>query len=61
MNKEKYEIKKIKRDGVEIVKFKCPKCGEWADIDDDQYNGRVSIFHDTPKCGFHETINLKTK
>jgi len=54
---EKYKIKKIKLDGKPAIKFKCPKCGEWAYIDDDQFNGRVSILHE--ECGFHETINLK--
>lgn len=54
---DKYEVTKIKRDGKEIIKFKCPKCSEWGDIDNDQYNGKVSIFHE--KCSFHETINLK--
>lgn len=53
-----YEIKRIKLNGKPAIKFKCPKCGEWAYIDKDQFNGKVSIFHDTKECGFHETIDL---
>lgn len=53
-----YELRKIRRDGEPITKLKCPKCELWCDIDDDQLNGRISIFHDVPKCGFHETINI---
>ncbi len=54
----KYEVKEVMRDGSPIRKFKCPKCGKWADIDDDQFYGRISVWHDVPECGFHETINL---
>lgn len=39
-------------------KLRCPGCGEWASIDDDQFNGRVSVFHDVEECGFHETIDF---
>ena len=37
------------------VKFHCPGCGVWGWIDDDQFNGRVSIWCE---CPFHETVNL---
>lgn len=40
-------------------KFKCPKCGAWAYLDDDQIAGKVSIYHDIPHCLFHETIDLR--
>ena len=52
----KHEVIKTTRDGKPIIKLKCPKCGIWSAIDDDQFYGRVSIQHE---CGFHETINLK--
>lgn len=39
-------------------KLKCPTCGEWLYLDDDQFNGRVSTWHDTPECGYHETIDF---
>ena len=45
--------------GKEIIKFKCPICGIWGTIDEDQFNGRISI--DCPNCEFHETINLKSE
>jgi len=51
-----YELKKVIRDGKEVLKLKCPDCKIWAELDDDQYNGKVSILCD---CGFHKTINLK--
>ena len=54
----KREIKKIKLDGQEAYKLKCPKCGEWCYLDDDQFNGRVSTFHDIPECGYHETVDF---
>ncbi len=54
----KYEVKSVIRDGNPLLKFKCPDCKIWGGIDNDQFNGKVSIFCD---CGFHKTINLKEK
>ena len=34
--------------------FRCPLCKKTGTIDDDQFNGRVSIQCD---CGYHETKN----
>jgi hypothetical protein len=51
-----YEFRKVLLDGKENYKLKCPKCGIWGYLDDDQINGRVSILCD---CGFHETINCQ--
>ena len=53
-----YVLKEVIRDGEPIIKLKCPKCGKWLDIDDDQIHGRISIWHDVPECGFHETEDL---
>lgn len=53
-----YEVKKVIRDNQEILKFKCPECKIWGQIDNDQYNGRISILCN---CGFHETIKLSNK
>lgn len=52
-----FELRKFKNTdtGEDIIKLKCPKCGVWADIDDDQLHGRVSVHHDVPECGYHET------
>lgn len=44
-------------DGKPTVKLRCPKCGVWGEIDDDQYEGRVSVYHDG--CDFHETHNFR--
>lgn len=52
-----YEIKHVIRDGEKIHKLKCPDCLVWGAIDEDQFNGRVSILCD---CGFHQTINFNT-
>jgi hypothetical protein len=43
--------------GTKVIhQFLCPGCGLIGRLDDDQWNGRVSI--DCPECAFHETINL---
>lgn len=49
------KLRHITRDGKEIKKVQCPKCGTWGDIDDDQYHGRISI--DCSNCNYHETHN----
>ena len=42
-----------------IFQVKCPKCGVWMTIDEDQLHGRVSILCNTSRqdtkesCGFH--------
>jgi len=45
-------------DGKLQISFKCPDCGEWGYIDEDQFNGKVSIFHENC-CKFHQTINIR--
>jgi len=37
--------------------FECPGCGEWAYLDNDQWNGRVSVDHASDGCHgkYHET------
>lgn len=52
----KYELKEVKLDGVPAFKLRCPACGVWAYLDDDQYHGRVSVDH-TP-CPFHVTVDF---
>lgn len=34
----------------------CPRCGLVAQVDEDQWHGRVSI--DCPDCPYHETHDL---
>lgn len=51
-----YLIRKVTLDGQDTHKLKCPKCGVWGYVDDDQLEGKVSILCD---CGFHETITPK--
>jgi len=55
MKVNSYSIKRVKRDGLVVVKFLCPNCSIWGDIDQEQFFGIVSIQCD---CGFHKSINL---
>lgn len=43
------------RDGEPVMKLKCPGCGGWGDLDDDQFHGRVSVDHTGEGCTYHET------
>lgn len=38
-------LQRTLRDGHPQWKLRCPGCGQWADIDDDQFHGRTSIDH----------------
>lgn len=53
----KYELRLIVRDDQEIRQLRCPRCGVWGDLDDDQYHGQVSVYHAEVEggCGYHET------
>jgi len=53
-----FELRLVYRDGVPTQDLKCPGCGRWGEIEDDQFFGRVSVFHDIPGCGWHETHNI---
>ena len=48
-------------DGVIGWLFECPGCGTWAHLDDDQWNGRVSVDHAADGCSgrYHETHNFE--
>lgn len=52
-----FELRVRVRDGEEVVQLRCPGCGVWGDLDDDQLHGRVSVDHAADGCpgGFHET------
>ena len=41
-----------------LIKLRCPLCGTFADLDDDQYHGRISVECATPGCTFHESHNF---
>lgn len=43
---------------LSVLKAQCPCCGQWADIDEDQFHGRVSMLCATAGCSFHETHDL---
>ncbi len=48
-------FKDVVRDGVLLYLFECPGCKEWAELDDDQWRGRVSVDHSSATCTYHET------
>ena len=50
------KLRSRKRDGNLIRQGQCPKCKVWAELDDDQYHGKVSMLCD---CGYHETHNFQ--
>lgn len=41
-----------------LIRLRCPSCGTFAEIDEDQYRGRVSVECSTAGCAFHETHNF---
>jgi hypothetical protein len=57
-------LRLVVRDGEPQWQLCCPGCDVWADIDDDQLHGRVSIEHSAGEddrgyasaegCGYHE-------
>ncbi len=61
----------IVRDGQPTRLLRCPVCGVWGEIDDDQFHARISIEHSIGPddlhpdqsygesgCDFHETIDV---
>lgn len=52
-------LRGVLRDGEMIVLGRCPGCGEWGELDDDQFHGRVSTHHDEAEggCGYHDTVD----
>lgn len=59
----KTDLGRFRRIGPDTVKlenrwlFECPGCGTWAYLDDDQWNGRISVDHASMGCkgNYHET------
>lgn len=45
-------------DGAPVWRIRCPGCGVLGIVDEDQYQGRVSIQCATDGCGYHETHDL---
>lgn len=52
---ERRAVRTVTRDGKPVRELKCPECGTWGEIDDDQFHGHVSVLHE--ECGYHETVN----
>lgn len=40
--------------------FQCPGCGNWAYLDEDQIDGKVSVDHTNTGCSYHETHDYAT-
>jgi hypothetical protein len=57
------EVVSIRRDGAVVVKLRCPGCGHWGEINDDQFHGRVSVDHTSCGCGctYHETHDFSNE
>lgn len=53
---EAYELRTrvVTRDGAPQHLAECPGCGQWADVDEDQLAGTVSLV--CPECGWHGYI-----
>jgi hypothetical protein len=64
-------LRTVIRDGEPQWQLRCPGCGSWGDIDDDQLHGRVSVEHTvgtddrgnycSTGCGYHETVDWFTR
>ena len=50
-------IRQIIRDGRPVMKLCCPGCGRWADIDEDQFYGSVSVECTNDGCDYHKTVD----
>lgn len=48
-------LRVVRRDGEPQWMLQCPDCEQWADLDDDQFHGRVSVDHTDTGCSYHET------
>lgn len=48
-------LRVVSLDGAPVLAGRCPGCGSWGELDDDQAHGRVSS--DCTECPFHETKN----
>lgn len=48
------ELRKVTVDGEPAYHFACQGCGTLGLLDDDQFNGRVSVLC-PESCGYHET------
>lgn len=48
-------LRPVVLDGVRVAELRCPMCGEWAYLDEDQFHGRVSVDHTDAGCSYHET------
>jgi hypothetical protein len=57
---DRFTVRHVARDShiFNVIKLRCPGCGIYADVDDDQWRGRVSVECATPGCTFHETHNF---
>lgn len=45
------ELRVKVRDGKKQIQMRCPGCGAWGDVDNDQAEGLVSC--ECPECGAH--------
>lgn len=58
---DRFTVRHVSRDGsptLNVTKIRCPSCRTFGEVDQDQWQGRVSIECSTPGCTFHETHNF---
>ncbi len=51
------QLKQVTLDGRPAWKLRCPMCGTWGYLDDDQLHGRVSTQCPVEGCSYHQTVN----
>lgn len=49
------ELRTIHRDGLNVAQARCPRCNVWADADDDQLTGLVSLV--CSECEWHGYVD----
>ena len=57
---ESFFLASRRRDDEMVWYLRCPACHTWGEIDDDQFDGRVSVRCATENCSFHETHDFKS-
>lgn len=50
----------VNRDDKRILKFACPSCGQWGDLEDHTTweSGIITPSVDCPECDFHDLVVL---
>ena len=52
------KVQKVHKDGRWLLKFQCPKCKDWGEIDLANANGHIGV---DCRCGYQCVVDLKKK